>query len=95
MADNPCQIGLVGKSYNTYNLYLGGGYHGQRLNKLYRASIQEEEILGILKPLFKQYAVERNEAERFGDFVIRKGVVKPTLEGKTFHEDVEVVEGED
>jgi sulfite reductase (NADPH) hemoprotein beta-component len=82
------EIAFVGKAYGAYNMYLGGGYHGQRLNKLYRSSIKEEEILTILKPLIKRYAAERNDGERFGDFVIRAGVIKPTLEGKAFHEDV-------
>jgi sulfite reductase (NADPH) hemoprotein beta-component len=82
------EIAFVGKAYGAYNMYLGGGYHGQRLNKLYRSSIKEEEILAILKPLIKRYAAERNDGERFGDFVIRAGVIKPTLEGKAFHEDV-------
>ena len=82
------EIGLVGKSYGAYNLYLGGGYHGQRLNKLYRSSIKEDEILEILKPLVKRYALERNEGERIGDFCIRIGMIKPTLEGKAFHMDV-------
>jgi sulfite reductase (NADPH) hemoprotein beta-component len=82
------EIAFVGKAYGAYNMYLGGGYHGQRLNKLYRSSIKEEEILEILKPMIKRYATERNDGERFGDFVIRAGVIKPTLEGKAFHEDV-------
>jgi sulfite reductase (NADPH) hemoprotein beta-component len=82
------EIAFVGKAYGAYNMYLGGGYHGQRLNKLYRSSIKEEEILEILKPMIKRYAAERNDGERFGDFVIRAGVIKPTLEGKAFHEDV-------
>ena len=86
------EIGLVGKSYGAYNLYLGGGYHGQRLNKLYRSSIMEEEILEILKPAIKQYALERKDGERFGDFVIRKGMIRPTIEGKTFHEDVSLTD---
>ena len=89
------EVALVGKSYGAYNLYLGGGYHGQRLNKLYRSSIQEEEILEIIKPLLKQYALERNEGERFGDFLIRKDVIKPTTEGKRFHEDTAEVEEDD
>lgn len=79
----------------AYNLYLGGGYHGNRLNKLYRSSIKEEEILSILKPLFKQYALERSDGERFGDFVIRKGVIKATTEGKTFHDDTAEMEDEE
>jgi sulfite reductase (NADPH) hemoprotein beta-component len=82
------EIAFVGKAYGAYNMYLGGGYHGQRLNKLYRSSIKEEEILAAVKPLFKRYALEREEGERFGDFCIRIGVIKPTIEGKTFHDDV-------
>jgi sulfite reductase (NADPH) hemoprotein beta-component len=82
------EVAFVGKAYGAYNMYLGGGYHGQRLNKLYRSSIKEEEILEILKPMIKRYAAERNDGERFGDFVIRVGIIKPTLEGKAFHEDV-------
>ncbi|KAI4206732.1 MAG: hypothetical protein LQ346_000921 [Caloplaca aetnensis] len=82
------EVAFVGKAYKAYNMYLGGGYHGQRLNKLYRSSIGEEEILDIMKPLLKRYALEREEGERFGDFVIRIGMIKPTKEGRTFHEDV-------
>jgi len=44
-----------------------------------------------MKPMIKRYAAERNDGERFGDFVIRAGYIKPTTEGKTFHEDVSVV----
>ena len=82
------EVAFVGKAYGAYNMYLGGGYHGQRLNKLHRSSIMEEEILDIMKPLLKRYALERQEGERFGDFVIRIGMIKPTKEGKSFHEDV-------
>jgi sulfite reductase (NADPH) hemoprotein beta-component len=82
------EVGFVGKAYGAYNMYLGGGYHGQRLNKLYRSSIKEDEILAIMKPLLKRYAQERTDGERFGDFCIRIGMIKPTTEGKTFHDDV-------
>ncbi|GAM85299.1 hypothetical protein ANO11243_033030 [Dothideomycetidae sp. 11243] len=89
------EVAFVGKSYGAYNMYLGGGYHGNRLNKLFRSSIKEEEILEILRPLIKRYAVERNEGEHFGDFVIRAGIIKPTTEGKRFHEDTPEEEEED
>jgi sulfite reductase (NADPH) hemoprotein beta-component len=74
-------------------MYLGGGYHGQRLNKLYRSSIKEDEILEIVKDLFKRYSLERKtapgqEQERFGDWCIRAGIIKETTEGKYFHEGV-------
>ncbi|EEH18359.1 sulfite reductase (NADPH) hemoprotein, beta-component [Paracoccidioides brasiliensis Pb03] len=89
------EVAFVGKAYGAYNMYLGGGYHGQRLNKLYRASIMEEEILEIMKHLLKRYSLERRaaavkggELERFGDWCIRAGIIKETTEGKTFHDDV-------
>ncbi len=89
------EVAFVGKAYGAYNMYLGGGYHGQRLNKLYRSSIAEEEILEIMKPMLKRYALEREEGEHFGDWTIRAGYIKPTTEGKTFHDDVAEVESED
>jgi sulfite reductase (NADPH) hemoprotein beta-component len=82
------EVAFVGKAYGAYNMYLGGGYHGQRLNKLYRASIKEDEILAIMKPLLKRYSQEREKGEHFGDFCIRIGMIKETTEGKTFHDDV-------
>lgn len=82
------EVAFVGKAYGAYNMYLGGGYHGQRLNKLYRSSIKEDEILGIMKPLIKRYSQERNKGEHFGDFCIRIGMINETTEGKTFHDDV-------
>jgi sulfite reductase (NADPH) hemoprotein beta-component len=84
------EVAFVGKAYGAYNMYLGGGYHGQRLNKLYRSSIKEDEILAIMKPLLKRYALEREGGERFGDFTIRIGMIKPTTMGKTFHDDVSI-----
>ena len=89
------EVAFVGKAYQAYNMYLGGGYHGQRLNKLYRSSIGEEEILEIMKPLIKRYALERQDGEHFGDFTIRCGMIKPTTEGKTFHDDVAEVESDE
>lgn len=82
------EVALVGKAFGAYNLMLGGGHHGQRLNKIYRYSIKEDEILDILRPLFKRWSLERNEGEPFGDFCIRTGVIKPTTEGKFFHDDI-------
>ncbi|CCK69107.1 uncharacterized protein KNAG_0B06830 [Huiozyma naganishii CBS 8797] len=82
------EIALIGKAPHTYNLMLGGGYYGERLNKLYKASIKDDDILDILKPMFKRWVFEREEGEHFGDFVVRVGIIKPTLEGKYFHDDV-------
>ncbi|KAJ4503984.1 Sulfite reductase [NADPH] subunit beta [Exophiala dermatitidis] len=80
------EVAFVGKAYGAYNMYLGGGYHGQRLNKLYRSSIKEDEILEIMRCLFSRYAKERNPGEHFGDWTIRVGIINETTEGKNFHE---------
>lgn len=89
------EIAFVGKAYKAYNMYLGGGYHGQRLNKLYRSSIGEEEILDILKPMIKRYALEREEGEQFGDWTIRAKIINETTEGKAFHENVAEMESDE
>jgi sulfite reductase (NADPH) hemoprotein beta-component len=70
------EIGLVGKGPTTYNLLLGGDGKGTRLNKLYRENIGEREILTTLDGLLGLYAAERQPSERFGDFVIRTGIVR-------------------
>ncbi|KAI0788791.1 sulfite reductase subunit beta [Abortiporus biennis] len=78
------EIAFVGKAPGTYLMLLGGGYHGQRLNKIYRESVTEPEILAILEPMIKHYALERREGEHFGDFVIRTGYISATESGKTW-----------
>jgi sulfite reductase (NADPH) hemoprotein beta-component len=79
------EIGLIGKSPGHYNLYLGGGFNGERLNKLYRENLDETALLTELDQLFAKYAAERFQGEHFGDFVIRAGIVKATLVGNEFH----------
>ncbi|KAI1431068.1 sulfite reductase [Xylaria sp. CBS 124048] len=89
------EVAFVGKAYGAYNMYLGGGYHGQRLNKLYRSSIKEDEILATMKPLLKRYALEREEGEHFGDFCVRSGIIVATKEGRDFHDNVAEEESEE
>ena len=54
-----------------------------RLNKLYREAQNEEQIVELLRPLIKQYAREREDGEKFGDFVTRVGIV---VHGVGFHD---------
>lgn len=82
------EIGLVGKVPGKYNLYLGAGFDGERLNKLYKTSVTHEEIIDALKPILLSYAKEREEGERFGDFTIRKDYVKATTAGNNFHANI-------
>ncbi|HZG16062.1 MAG TPA: assimilatory sulfite reductase (NADPH) hemoprotein subunit [Candidatus Bathyarchaeia archaeon] len=80
------EIAFIGKAVGKYNMYLGGGFAGNRLNKLYRENIGETEILEELRPILNRYAKERQEGEHFGDFVIRAGYVKEVRSGLDFHE---------
>ncbi|MGV3243498.1 NADPH-dependent assimilatory sulfite reductase hemoprotein subunit [Staphylococcus sp. 11261D007BR] len=79
------ELAFIGKGPGKYNMYLGGSFKGDRLNKLYKENIGEEEILSSLKPLLIQYSKEKEEGEHFGDFVIRKGIVERVTEGRDFH----------
>jgi sulfite reductase (NADPH) hemoprotein beta-component len=80
------EIGLTGRAPGKYNLYFGGGFHGQRLNRMSHENIGEAKILEILSDLFARYARERHEGERFGDFTIRAGVVREVTEGRLFND---------
>ena len=82
------EIGFVGRGPSAYNVYLGGGFAGQRLSKLYRENVQAEKIKALLAPIFQSYAKERNDGERFGDFCIRNGYVAETIQGPDFHKNL-------
>ncbi|MYL19151.1 assimilatory sulfite reductase (NADPH) hemoprotein subunit [Halobacillus litoralis] len=79
------EIGFIGKAPGKYNMYLGAGFAGDRLNKIYKENIGEEEILQELRQMFKEFALNRSEGEKFGDFVIRTGYVKAVSSGTEFH----------
>jgi sulfite reductase (NADPH) hemoprotein beta-component len=82
------EIAFVGRSPGKYNVYLGGGFAGQRLCKLYRETVPSSEIKALLAPIIGRYAKERLEGERFGDFCIRAGYVEATVQGKDFHDNI-------
>jgi sulfite reductase (NADPH) hemoprotein beta-component len=76
------EIAFTGRAIGKYNMYLGGGHHGQRLNRLYLENIGEERILQELDTLFSRFAKERLKGEHFGDFAIRAGYVREVFDGK-------------
>ncbi|MGD7652889.1 MAG: NADPH-dependent assimilatory sulfite reductase hemoprotein subunit, partial [Verrucomicrobiales bacterium] len=82
------EIGFVGRAPGKYNVYLGGGFAGQRLSKLYRESVPGGEIKELLAPVISRYAKEREDGERFGDFCIRAGIVAETIQGGDFHKNL-------
>jgi len=80
------EIGMVGKGPGKYNLYLGAGFDGARLARLYKSNVSTEDLVGEIGPLIKRYAVEREEGEKFGDYVHRIDLL-PKWEGEgNYHE---------
>ncbi len=82
------EIGFVGRGPDRYNVYLGGGFAGQRLSKLYREDVAAADVKPLLAPIFRHYAKARIDGERFGDFCIRAGYVNATVQGPDFHKNL-------
>ncbi len=66
------EIGFVGTAAGKYNLHIGGDNEGERLNTLYKESLDEATILTELDVLFGDFKTARNAGESFGDFSFRK-----------------------
>jgi sulfite reductase (NADPH) hemoprotein beta-component len=66
------EIGFIGTGLGKYNLNLGGDHEGYRLNRLYKESLNEAEILIELDGLFSEFKKDRINKESFGDFTFRK-----------------------
>ncbi|MDO9352689.1 MAG: NADPH-dependent assimilatory sulfite reductase hemoprotein subunit [Solirubrobacteraceae bacterium] len=80
------EIALTGRAPGKYNLYLGAGFHGQRLNKMLLENVGEDKILETLEPTFAAFAKDRQPGEHYGDFVVRTGVVPEVKEGRFFND---------
>ncbi|WP_395666693.1 assimilatory sulfite reductase (NADPH) hemoprotein subunit [Methylocella sp.] len=79
------EIALTGRAPGKYNLYFGGGFWGQRLNKMYLENVGEEAILEAISQVAARYASERRPGEHFGDFSIRAGFVREVTAGREFN----------
>ena len=73
------EIGLIGRAAGIYNLYLGASRTGDRLNKMWKESLNHDQIVEALGPVIRRYAAERQEGEAFGDFTCRVGIIEPNL----------------
>jgi sulfite reductase (NADPH) hemoprotein beta-component len=89
------EIGFVGRAPGKYNVYLGGAFNGTRMNALYKPSVAAAEIAPLVRPLLRRYATERLPGERFGDFAVRAGLVKPTGSPADFHAQAAIIDASD
>lgn len=65
------EIALTGRAPGLYNLYLGGSFNGDRLNRLYASNVNENRFIDLIAPLFEAFSEQRQPDEYFGDFLIR------------------------
>lgn len=65
------EMAFVGKGPGRYQLWLGGNVAGTRLNRIWKETVKDPEIENELRPLLAQFAKERNDGERFGDWCDR------------------------
>jgi sulfite reductase (ferredoxin) len=67
------EIGIVGRSKTTYDVYLGGAPSGERLASLVRADVPLGDIPALLEPVLARYAAEAADGEAFGDWCAGRG----------------------
>lgn len=62
------EIGFVGRAPGRYNMYLGAGFAGDRLNFLYKEMLNEDQILAELNKIIPDYA--QKQAKKMSDLAI-------------------------
>ena len=65
------EIAFVGKAPGRYQVWLGGDTSGTRLNRVWKDAVKDADIENELRPVLARYVRERNNGERFGDWVER------------------------
>jgi sulfite reductase (ferredoxin) len=67
------EVGIVGRTKNTYDVYVGGSIGGDRLAERVAVDVPTGSLPAALAPLFDRYEAERADGEGFGDFCHRVG----------------------
>lgn len=67
-------IGIVGRTKDVYNLYIGGDQPNTRMNILYAQMVHLNDLAATIRPLLEIWRDERQVGEKFGDFCYRVGI---------------------
>ncbi len=67
-------IGIVGRTKDVYNIYVGGDLVNTRMNALYAPSVHLDKLVSTIRPLLSIWRDERKQNEAFGDFCYRVGL---------------------
>lgn len=65
------EIGIVGRSKRSYDLFIGGDREGTRMNELFARDVQRDQLVPVLGGIVERFAADRRPGERFGDFFLR------------------------
>jgi len=82
-------IAFVGRGPKKYALYIGGSHRGDRLAGLYKKVVMSEEIPGELRPIFEDFAKNREDGETFTDFWGRTKEKGEEPDSSHFHVELE------
>lgn len=67
-------LAFVGRSRDTYVVFVGGRTDGTRLNRVFQDLVPRQALVETVRPLFVFYKQARFPGEAFGDFCDRVGV---------------------
>jgi sulfite reductase (ferredoxin) len=67
-------IGIVGRTKDVYNIYIGGDWANTRLTTLYAPSVRLNDLASTIHPLLVLWRDGRMPEETFGDFCHRVGI---------------------
>lgn len=67
------ELGVVGRSKRTYDVYVGGG--SGRLALLLRADVALADVPELVRPVLERFAVSAEDQVSFGDWAASVGVV--------------------
>jgi sulfite reductase (ferredoxin) len=65
------EVGLVGRTKTSYDVFLGGSPRGDRLARLVAERVSAADVPAVLEPWFDRWREEGDGGESFGDFVAR------------------------
>lgn len=68
------EIGIVGRSKRSYDIYLGADRVGNRLGDIYAIDVTNDLLTDALRPILHLFRKEAHPGEGFGDFCNRYGI---------------------
>jgi sulfite reductase (ferredoxin) len=68
------EVGVVGRTKTSYDVFVGGGPAGDRLAVLYKEKVKFDDLAATLAPLLDRWEAEGHDDEAFGDFLERAGI---------------------